>query len=507
MQQMNFNPQSAIQVRRPSEPSRPQSMNPQSAIRNPQSERGTILVTDDEPGMRLALREVLQRTGWRVALAESGEAAVQLLEADEPYDLMITDFRMPGMTGLDLLREARRLRPAMPCVMMTAYGTVEDAVTAMRAGARDYLMKPFSFDAVTEVVERALSAPAPAPAEGAAETAAPASEIPSPTAPRRARASAERAIICKGPALEWVLDIAGDVAEADSTVLLTGESGAGKEVIARHIHERSGRRGAFVAINCAALPEGLLESELFGHEKGAFTGAILARKGKFEQAAGGTLLLDEISEMPLPLQAKLLRVLQEKEISPIGSSSTIKLDVRIVATTNRDMERMVAEGDFRQDLYYRLNVIALRVPPLRERPEDILPLAEHFVTRFHRAGRPEQRLGDDVIEYLQNYTWPGNVRELENLMERACLLARGEVIRLADLHMNLSAESARKSDDILTINFDRPITLEEMEKRLILRTLDKTGGNRTRTADMLGVSVRTIRNKLHQYGFADAVEA
>ncbi len=458
---------------------------------NQATTKGTVLVTDDEPGMRMALREVLQRTGWKVTLACNGEEAVDTLKTGEPFDLLMTDYRMGGMTGLDLLRQARQLRPELPSIMMTAYGTVEDAVLAMKEGASDYLLKPFSFDTVIEVVDRVTKAVNTAPA------AAPA------IASRRSKQVVGRQIIAEGPMLRQMLDLASDVAEADATVLLTGESGTGKEVIARFIHDQSGRRGSFIAVNCAALPEGLLESELFGHEKGAFTGAVLSRKGRFEQANGGTLLLDEISEMPLSLQAKLLRVIQEKEIDPIGGTGTVKVDVRIVATSNRDLDKEVAESRFRQDLYYRLNVIALPIPPLRERVEDIIPLAEFFIGKYHRAGRPGQRLGDEVRSYLQRHHWPGNVRELENLMERACLLARGEFIRLEDLHLGITAlQIARdKSDNVL--NLDAPITLEEMERRLIMNTLNRTGGNRTRTADMLGVSVRTIRNKLSQYGLAD----
>ena len=464
-----------------------------------QPAKGLILVADDEPGMRLALREVLQRAGWRVALAENGEQALDKLGTDEPYTLLITDYRMGALSGLDLLRETQKLRPGLPAVMMTAYGTVEDAVQAMREGASDYLLKPFSYETVVEVVDRVVV--------GAAPTETAPESRPSAAPARQNSSTPERRIITEGPALLHVLEIAGDVAEADSTIMLTGESGTGKEVVARFIHEHSGRRGPLVAINCAALPEGLLESELFGHEKGAFTGAILAHKGKFEQAAGGTLLLDEVSEMPLALQAKLLRVLQEKEISPIGGAGTIRLDVRIIATTNRDLERVTQAGEFRQDLYYRLNVIALPIPPLRERPEDIVPLAEHFLRKYHRKGRPAQRLTEDVRRWLERQSWPGNVRELENLMERACLLTRGEWIGLDDLHLGLSASRPDSAEvESATMLPSTPITLEEMERRLILRTLDRTGGNRTRTADQLGVSVRTIRNKLHQYGIREVVE-
>jgi two-component system response regulator FlrC len=452
--------------------------------------KGTVLVTDDEPGMRQALREVLGRAGWKVELAECGEEALEILRAAGAFDLLITDFRMGGMTGLELVREAQRAWPAMPIVMMTAYGTVEDAVEAMREGASDYLLKPFSMATVLEVVARAT--------QGAGQAAAQSDE-PSPATTRRAAKRREPEIIAVAPALRAVLEIAREVADANATVLLTGESGTGKEVVARYIHTHSRRTGPMVAINCAALPEGLLESELFGHEKGAFTGAVLARKGRFEQANGGTLLLDEISEMPLALQAKLLRVIQEKEIVPVGGNDSLRLDVRIIATTNRDLEREAAEGRFRQDLFYRLNVIALPLPPLRERLDDIIPLAEHFMNKYTRATRPARRLGQEIKHYLLEYPWPGNVRELENLIERATLLARNEEIVREDLYLRFDPIAVPRLGTAAQDPADG-VTLEEMERRLILQTLDRTGGNRTRTADLLGVSVRTIRNKINQYG-------
>ena len=461
--------------------------------------RGVILVADDEPGMRSALREVLRRSGWRVEAVECGAQALARLAEDDAVDLLLTDFRMPGMSGLELLREARAQRPALPVIMMTAFGTVEDAVAAMRDGAADYLMKPFSFDTVTQTVERVMAErldPPRTPTGRPAETA-------TPVLPAARGGNIHARVIAESPSLRALLEVAADVAEADSTVMLSGESGTGKEVVARFIHECSNSKGPFVAINCAALPEGLLESELFGHEKGAFTGAVLARKGRFEQANGGTLLLDEISEMPLALQAKLLRVLQEREITPIGANETIRLDVRVIATTNRDLRQEVMEHRFRQDLYYRLNVIALDIPPLRNRREDILPLAEYFLARYRRKNRPAQRLGADVRRYLLDCEWPGNVRELENLIERACLLARGTEITLADLHLG----PARQSTPAGAMPFpfgDDCLTLEELERRLITHTLERTGGNRTRTADLLGVSVRTIRNKIHQYGLVEA---
>jgi two-component system response regulator FlrC len=477
----------------------------------------TVLIVDDEAGMRLALREVLRRAGWEALLAEDSAQALATLDARPDVALMITDFRMPGMNGLELLREARRRRPALRQIMMTAYGAVEDAVAAMRAGAADYLLKPFSMETVLAVVEQAMAlAPSQAPACDASSMTTPAGNDRAASAPKDDVAADSRPEpIAQSAALRRVLEIVEAVAQADSTVLLTGESGVGKEVVARALHRASGRRGPFVAVNCAALPEGLLESELFGHEKGAFTGAILSRKGRFEQAGGGTLLLDEISETPLALQAKLLRVLQEKEISPVGSGDTIRVDARVVATTNRDLQRAVAQGQFRQDLYYRLHVIALRVPPLRERREDVLPLAEHFLRQHRRHDRPGRRFSAEALRWLPAQPWPGNARELENIIERACLLARGEELGLDDLDPAMTHRLAATGvamgnamggvagGEGMPFSMGEPITLGEMERRLIMATLARTGGNRTRAAGVLGVSVRTIRNKLNEYGVKD----
>ncbi len=458
--------------------------------------RGTVLVADDEPGMRLALREALTRSGWVVEAVESGEAALARLQAGAPADLLLSDCRMGGMSGLELLRAAKKLRPQLPAILMTAYATVEDAIAALKDGAGDYLLKPFSLDDVLRAVERAVGPGGPSAPVAAARTLPKATDA-----------------IATSPAMRALFQIAAEIAPAEATVLLSGESGTGKEVLARFIHRRSGRRGAFVAINCAALPEGLLESELFGHEKGAFTGAILARKGRFEQADGGTLLLDEISEMPLALQAKLLRVIQEKEIVPVGGSEPLRLDVRIIATTNRQLEQAVANGEFRQDLYYRLNVIGLPLPPLRERAEDLEPLTEFFLNKYRRPDRPPRRLAPETLPWLRAQRWPGNVRELENMIERACLLARGELITPADLRLDLTgairpaAEAPIAPAAPLPEAPGQPATLEEMERRMILQTLERTGGNRTRTADLLGVSVRTIRNKIHQYGLHELAGA
>ncbi|MCH8333867.1 sigma-54-dependent Fis family transcriptional regulator, partial [Candidatus Sumerlaeota bacterium] len=379
--------------------------------------RDPILVVDDETSMRVALRDVLERAGWKVQAAKSGSEAFAMIRSQEPFSLLITDCRMPGMTGIELTRAVRKMRPTLPIVMMTAYGTVEDAVAAMKEGVDDYLLKPFSFETVIEVVREAARKDRPA-------------AVPIATAPaRRNGDSPTPAMLGEDPSWKSVVRIAEEIADSTATVLLTGESGTGKEVLARHIHRCSGRSGRFVAINCAALPEGVLESELFGHEKGAFTGAILSHKGKFELADGGMILLDEISEIPPALQAKLLRVLQEREVHPIGGSLPIKLDFRVIATSNRDLEVCIERGRFRQDLFYRLNVIAIRLPPLRSRPGDVVILAEHFLHRFRRPDRPAERFSAEVVQYLRSHRWPGNVRELQNVIERACLVARCEVIQ------------------------------------------------------------------------------
>lgn len=463
------------------------------------TEKGRILVADDEAGMRAALGEVLRRAGWKIDAVDEAEAALEKIRSGEKYDLLITDYRMGGMTGLELVRKVRESRCSIPIVMMTAYGTVEDAVNAMKEGADDYLLKPFSFETVLSVVGRVTTRPRVWPQH---ETAANAK------APVRGSGSK---IIGSDPSWQRVLHIAGEVADSSATVLLTGESGTGKEVLAKYVHEQSGRKGPFVAINCAALPEGVLESELFGHEKGAFTGATLSRKGRFELADGGTILLDEVSEMPLALQAKLLRVLQEREISPIGGTSTIKLDIRVIATTNRNLEQFVEDGHFRRDLYYRLNVISIHIPALRHRGQDIQPLAQHFLGRYARPGSGLEGFAPDAIQFLHAHAWPGNVRELENLVERAGLLARGQLVGLDDFHLDDSALSisgdfsSGESDAMRRTAQITPVgsTLEEMEKRLILQTLSHNDGNRTRTAEMLGVSVRTIRNKLNLYDTAE----
>jgi DNA-binding NtrC family response regulator len=474
-----------------------------------------ILVVDDETGMQIALREVLQRQGHLVTVAPDATTALGCLES-QAFELVLSDVRMPEVSGIELLERIRARWPSLPVVIMTAYGTIEDAVDAMKKGAVDYLLKPFSTETIERLVAHQLSR-GPVPSDRAD---APAGSSWTATEP-----------VAASPSMRQVLEMTCEIADSMAMVLIQGESGTGKEVVARYLHRHSGRgERPFVAVNCAALPEGLLESELFGHEKGAFTGAVISRKGRFELANRGTLLLDEISEMPLALQAKLLRVLQEREIDPVGSQRPVPLDVRVIATTNRDLAAFVAEGNFREDLFYRLQVITIERPPLRERRDDILPLSEYFLRRHCRVNRrPHKQLSPSMRQYLLAQYWRGNVRELENFLERAVLLCKSDEITPDGIFLGpmrprrlgasdtetsgpAAATSARTGTDRpapphardwagpAIIVPDEQITLEEMERRLILQTLDRVGGNRTRAADILGVSVRTIRNKLHHYG-------
>ena len=444
----------------------------------PQTER--ILVVDDESGMRIGLTETLERAGYAVTAVESGAAALAALERGA-YALVLSDMRMPRMGGAELLTTVQTRHPGLPMVMMTAYGTVEDAVAAMKGGARDFLTKPFSPQDLLHLV-RGILRDAGERAPGA-----------------DGRAADARRLVTRSPAMRKVLAIAEGVAASRAPVLIQGESGTGKELLARHIHASGPRRQqSFVAVNCAALPRELLESELFGHERGAFTGAIARKLGKFELANGGTILLDEISELELPLQAKLLRVLQEHEVDRVGGTRPVAIDARVIATANRALGPLVASGAFRRDLYYRLHVIPLTVPPLRERAEDVEALIDHFCERF-RGGRT-LHVEPEARAYLARHAWPGNVRELEHVLERAALLAAGESIGLADVALEDDLTGARPPDaaDDAAGDF-AGLTVHEMERRLILDTLRRTRNNRSHAAKMLGISVRTLRNKLAEY--------
>jgi DNA-binding NtrC family response regulator len=432
-----------------------------------------ILVVDDEPGMRAGLAEVLRRGGFAVELAGTAEEALVRLQADA-VDLLVTDLRLPGASGVELLKDLRQSGLETPTVVITAHGTIEDAVAAMKLGAIDFLTKPFSPADLLHLASRTLE------------------RGPGTRRPRADPGPTRRPIVTSDPGMLRLIEIADTVASSRAPVLIQGESGTGKELLARHLHERGVRRGRpFVALNCAALPRELLESELFGHERGAFTGALTRKIGKVELANGGTLLLDEVSEMELGLQAKLLRVLQEYEIDRVGGANPVPVDVRVVATSNRRLRDLVDAGRFREDLFYRLNVVPFVVPPLRDRKGDVGLLADHFLERLDGAERP--RLDDEARAWLATRPWPGNVRELENALERAALLARGGIIRIDDLDDRDAAPPR------LGLGSLAGLTVREMERRLIVETLKRTRNNRTQAAKLLGISIRTLRNKLAEY--------
>lgn len=441
-------------------------------------ETGQILVIDDDPNMRAALKEALKRAGWEVALASGGREGLVSFKRS-PADLVITDVKMEDMSGIEVLSEIRKIS-GVPVIVITAYGTIEDAVDAMKRGAVDYILKPFSLDDLQKVVENALP---PSPSRP--------SVIANPE-------GFERELVGRAPVFREMIAFCDSVASSRCTVLIWGESGTGKELIARYIHFKSPRQSLpFVAVNCAAIPENLLESEMFGHERGAFTGASVQKTGKFELANKGTLLLDEIGELPKPLQAKLLRVLQEFEIDRVGGKAPVPVDVRVLATTNADLRQMVKENTFREDLFYRLNVINIRVPSLRERQEDIDLLAQHFLRKYaEEENRFITSLSNSALRKLKNYAWPGNVRELENVMERAVLMSRGQVIEANDIILEGSGVSRQGVKDL---NISAGQSVRDVEKLLIMKTLQEVGGNRTKAARMLGISIRTLRNKLSEY--------
>ena len=449
-----------------------------------------ILVVEDDEALRDALLITLEAAGHHATGADGGPAALALIEK-QAFHMVVSDLRMSPMDGLQLLGELRTKRPGLPVLLMTAFGDVDKAVAAMRGGACDFMLKPFEPQALLDQIARYAIPPA---AEG---------------------------VIAADARTREVLLLAARVAKTDATVLLTGESGTGKEVFARYIHDQSLRgKGAFVAINCAAIPDNLLEATLFGHEKGAFTGAQSAQAGKFEQADKGTLLLDEISEMPLALQAKLLRVLQEREVERVGGKKPVPVDIRVLATSNRDMAAEVAAGRFREDLYYRLNVFPLAIPSLRERPGDIVPLARHFLAMHGtRLGR-SARLSDGAAAKLAAHVWPGNVRELENVMQRALILAPGDVVEAGHLLLPPSVAATAPAAAPLPIaaavppaptlglppesvqpvvSPTIPANMKDLERQHILETLAKVGGSRKKAIELLGISERTLRYKLAQY--------
>lgn len=428
----------------------------------------SVLIVDDEIDMALAIKESLKRCGFKPTVCHNPKDALSGLNLAD-FSLIITDMKMPKMNGIEFLQEIRRKGIFVPVIVITGFGTVENAVDAMKLGATDYIMKPFSLDSLRMVIDRIL------PSEDAD-------------------------IVAESPAMKHLMSIIREVAKSDITVLLSGESGTGKEVIARIIHKNSLRSDKpFVAINCAAISESLLEAELFGHEKGAFTGAGERRLGKFELADKGTLLLDEVSEMAFPLQAKLLRAIQEREIDRIGGRSPVPVDVRIIATTNKDLLSEVKKGNFREDLYYRLNVFPIKLPPLRERREDIIPLTEFFIKKLSQKMGRAFEVSDELKSYLLLRNWQGNVRELENLMYRTVVISKSEVLLPPADELGVGSSEVR----IQVAESGSTGTMKDMERDLIIKTLRETGSNRTRAAQLLGISVRTIRNKIKEYGIKD----
>jgi DNA-binding NtrC family response regulator len=451
--------------------------------------KGRILVVDDERHQRDILQVILETDGWETVTAASGRQAVAACR-EQPFDVVLTDLKMPDMNGIALLEELLRAQPGVCVILMTAHGTIDSAVDAMRKGAFDYLTKPLEKDELLMVVRRAM------------ERTRLVRENRMLQEQLRDRFRIENIIGAHG-SMQDVFRIVHKVAASNSTVLIYGESGTGKELVARALHQQSERQGRpFYAVNIAALPESILEAELFGHEKGAFTGAESRKIGLFEQASGSTLFLDEVGDLKRDLQVKLLRALQEREILRVGGTERVKIDVRIVAATNQNLDQAVREGRFREDLYYRLNVITIFLPPLRERRTDIPLLVEHFLKKYGEPGR-RREIGEEALQILSAYDWPGNVRQLESVIERALLLAEGDVIQPADLPASVRAGITAPRGPIGLDVPDGGIDLEEVERTLILRALEKAGGNVSRAARLLGLTRRTLQYRLEKIGAPD----
>ncbi len=483
-----------------------------------------VLIIDDEEEMRAALSFALKRCGCKTDVAPDGESGLRCFEKErETYDLVITDVKMPRMSGLDVLKEIREIPSSVPVILITAYSDVNTAVDAMKCGAADFLLKPFSAETLQEVVGRVFSR------NGHDTQASPAASAAAAGKPQETES--EFKIVSQNPHILNLLEMIKRVAPSKAPVFIQGESGTGKELFARAIHHFSNRsQQPFIAFNCAAIPENLVESELFGHEKGAFTGATFKKIGKFELANKGTIFLDEITEMDINLQPKMLRVIQEEVIDRVGGAMPVKIDVRIVATTNRNIEEAIRDAHLREDLFYRLNVIPLVIPPLRERREDIPLLVDYFLTRISKRNHLRKpKISAALIKKLQEMPWRGNIRELENVIERAVLLTTGSEIEEMNLFptafsFSLPApavsppspedkpaasgtppdeasgkedESDEKKESYLSIKSG--MTVSEMEKRLIRTTLEELEGNRTKAAELLGISIRTLRNKLNEY--------
>lgn len=447
-----------------------------------------ILIIDDEKSQRVILSGHLKNKGFKVFSASTGEEGIDIAGKHD-IDIVLTDFKMPGKTGMDVLKEVLRIKPDTSVVIITAYGTVEDAVSAMKEGAYDYITKPIDLNELDSLIKRI------------SERQYLISENKLLKEKLQEKFSFGT-IVTKSHKMEEVLSIASRVAESKASVLISGESGTGKELIASAIHFSSSRKGnPFIAVNCAALNENLLESELFGHEKGAFTGADKKRSGRFESANGGTIFLDEIGDIPLSMQVKLLRVLQEEKFERVGSSETVEVDVRIIAATNKDLKELIKEKKFREDLYFRLNVVSIEIPPLRERREDIIPLADNFIKKYGiYSSYLQMALSKEAADKIMKYDFPGNVRELENIIHRAVVMSRSEIITSDDIYLNLSnAENNKITDDI--DNLDLSERVEKLEKKIVKLALEKSNGNQSSAARILGISERNLRYRLTKWGW------
>lgn len=445
-----------------------------------------ILIIDDEQSQREILTGYLKKKGYHILAAESGERGIELVQQNT-VDVILSDYKMPDKTGLEVLSEIKRINPGISFVMITAYSTVEIAVQAMRLGANDYISKPVDLDELDIIIDKII------------EHRNLKSEIEILRSQLKDKHKLT-SIISYSPGMEDVLSIASRAAESSASILITGENGTGKEVLAKAVHYISQRKdGPFIAVNIPALSENLLESELFGHEKGSFTGADRARKGRFELASGGTIFLDEIGDIPQSMQVKLLRVLQEREIERVGGTDSIHVDVRVISATNRNLEQKIKEGTFREDLFYRLNVITINVPPLRERKEDIIPLIDFFLKKYSEQNNKSSiEISKEAVDMLFKYNFPGNVRELENIIERAVVLGRGGMISVNDLPVNVKGF---KAESALVQDMDATMTekIEALEKTMIYDALTKMNGNQTQAGRLLGITERNLRYKMKKY--------
>lgn len=446
----------------------------------------TVLIIDDEEHMRWAINKALSAEDYRVIEAPDGEKGLAIVAAENP-DLVLLDLRMPGMDGISVLKKIKSDFAKIPVIVITAHGTIETAIESMKLGASDYITKPFDIDELKILIKRSIEVK-----DLFEEVSYLRSELGN---------KLDFQLIGQSPAVRKINEIINQIANSDATVMISGESGTGKEVVARAIHQQSNRRNKpFIAVNCAAIPENLLESELFGYEKGAFTGANNRKLGKFEIAHQGTIFLDEIAEMPLAMQAKLLRVLQERSFERVGGNKPVKVDVRILAATNKNLPTAIRTGIFREDLYYRLQVMPVELPPLRERKEDIPLLVEHFLNK-HDAHKKIKEISTETKKVLQEYNWPGNIRELENIVERAIILCRGNVIQIDNFPQGMATVA---TDNTNIIDFpDQGISIEEVEKQLIVTALEKALGNQSKAAQLLGITRSALIYRMQKYNLKD----